>query len=172
MNSAQIQHFDYIFTGAGLSALMTVYKMVVSEQFSDKTILLLDENPKKTNDRTWCFWEKDQTLWKDIIFTKWNSALFANENFRRDLDLKPYQYNQIRGLDFYTFVFKTLSKHKNITFVNEKATHINELDTHVFVASETQTFTGDQLINSIYNKLITESQQKYPVLQQHFVGGL
>jgi len=170
MNSAQIQHFDYIFTGAGLSALMTVYKMVVSEQFSDKTILLLDENPKKTNDRTWCFWEKDKTLWENIIFTKWNSALFANENFRRDLDLKPYQYNQIRGLDFYTFVFEALSKHQNITFVNEKVTHINELDTHVFVASETQTFTGDQVINSIYNKLITESQQKYPVLQQHFVG--
>jgi lycopene beta-cyclase len=170
MNSAQIKHFDYIFTGAGLSALMTVYKMVVSEQFSDKTILLLDENPKKTNDRTWCFWEKDKILWENIISKKWDSALFANENFERDLDLKPYQYNQIRGLDFYTFVFEALSNHKNITFINEKVTHINELDTHVFVASETQTFTGNQLINSIYIKLITESQQKYPVLQQHFVG--
>jgi hypothetical protein len=35
------------FTGAGLSALMTVYKMVQSGSFTDKSILLLDENTKK-----------------------------------------------------------------------------------------------------------------------------
>ena len=170
MNISQNQHFDFIFAGAGLSALMTVYKMVLSEQFSNKTILLLDENSKKNNDRTWCFWTKEDTLWKTIISKKWDSALFADENFERDLDLKPYQYDQIRGLDFYNFVFETLSKQKNITFINEKVTHINELDTHVFVASETQTFTCNQVINSIYNKAEVENQQKYTVLQQHFVG--
>ncbi len=55
MISSQDQHYDYIFTGAGLAALMTVYKMILSGNFNGKSILLLDENPKKTNDRTWCF---------------------------------------------------------------------------------------------------------------------
>jgi myosin-crossreactive antigen len=35
------------FTGAGLSALMTAYKMVQSGKFQHKNILLLDENIKK-----------------------------------------------------------------------------------------------------------------------------
>jgi lycopene beta-cyclase len=39
-----MKHYDYIFTGAGLSALMTVYEMIVSEKFIHKRILLLDEN--------------------------------------------------------------------------------------------------------------------------------
>jgi lycopene beta-cyclase len=51
-----MKHYHYIFTGSGLAALMTVYKMAKSGKFKEKTILLLDEN-QKTNDRTWCFWQ-------------------------------------------------------------------------------------------------------------------
>jgi len=170
MASSQIPHFNYIFTGAGLSALMTVYKMVLSGKFSGQSILLLDEDAKKTNDRTWCFWAKEETLWNSVISKKWDSALFANEDFRRDLTLKPYQYNQIRGIDFYNFVFEELSKHQNITFLNEKVTDINELETHVFVGTEDNRYTCDYLFNSIYTKAFALSQTKYPVLQQHFVG--
>ena len=45
-----MKHYNYIFTGSGLSALMTVYEMVLSRKFEDKTILLIDENSKKTGD--------------------------------------------------------------------------------------------------------------------------
>ncbi|PWB28393.1 lycopene cyclase family protein [Flavobacterium sp. HTF] len=170
MNSSQIKHFDYIFTGTGLSALMTVYKMIQAGKFEDKSILLLDENFKKTNDRTWCFWDKGESIWNSVISKKWNSALFANEKFKRDLDLKPYQYNQIRGLDFYNFVLEEISKHSNITFLKEKVTDINEQETHVFVGTEYNRYTCSYLFNSIYTKTFAESQTKYPVLQQHFIG--
>ena len=170
MNSSQIKHFNYIFTGTGLSTLMTVYKMVLSGKLNDKSILLLDESQKKINDRTWCFWTEKETMWNSIISKKWDSALFANEDFKRDLELKPYQYNQIRGIDFYDFVFETISKQENITFLNEKVTDINELETHVFVGSEENRYSCDYLFNSIYTKGLVQSQTKYPVLQQHFVG--
>ncbi|TDW50301.1 lycopene beta-cyclase [Flavobacterium sp. 270] len=170
MQSSQIPHFDYIFTGTGLSALMTVYKMVQSGKFADKSILLLDENSKKTNDRTWCFWDKNEMVWNSIVSKKWDFALFANENFNRNLALKPYQYNQIRGLDFYNFVLNEISKQSNITFLNEKVTDINELETHVYVGTEENRYTCNYLFNSIYTKAFAESQMKYPVLQQHFIG--
>ncbi|MEN2486564.1 lycopene cyclase family protein [Flavobacterium sp. B11] len=170
MNSSQIPHFDYIFTGTGLASLMTVYKMILSGKFADKTILLLDQDLKKSNDRTWCFWEKEESIWDSVISKKWDSALFSNENFRRDLDLKPYSYQKINGLDFYNFVFETISKQSNITFLNEKVTDINELETHVFVGTEENRFTCNYLFNSIYTKAFAEGQNKYPVLQQHFVG--
>lgn len=170
MNSSQIKHFDYIFTGAGLASLMTVYKMVLSRKFSNKLILLLDKDAKKTNDRTWSFWEKEDSIWNSIISKKWDSALFANENFKRDLDLRPYSYNKIDGLDFYNLVFEKISNLPNITFLNEKVTDINELETHVFVGTEENRYTCDYLFNSIYTKAFAESQTKYPVLQQHFLG--
>jgi len=170
MNSSQIKHFNYIFTGTGLASLMTIYKMVLSGKFTDKTILLLDQDLKKTNDRTWCFWEKTESVWNPVVSKKWDSALFANENFKRNLDLKPYAYNKISGLDFYNFVFEAISNQSNITFLNEKVTDINELETHVFVGTEENRYTCDYLFNSIYTKAFAESQTKYPVLQQHFMG--
>ncbi|MFV8364057.1 lycopene cyclase family protein [Flavobacterium sp. ZT3P35] len=165
-----MKHYDYIFTGAGLSALMTVYKMVQSGSFTDKSILLLDQNTKKTNDRTWCFWKTNDSLWEQSISKKWDSALFANENFRRDLDLQPYQYNMVKGLDFYNQVFDLLSKQENITFINEKVLEIEESETIILVQTESETFSCSKLFNSIYHKQKAENQTKYPVLQQHFIG--
>jgi lycopene beta-cyclase len=94
-----MKQYDYIFTGAGLSALMTVYKMVLSGKFQNKRILLLDENAKQTNDRTWCFWAENKSIWNSSVSKKWGSALFANADFQLNLELHPYQYNKIQGLD-------------------------------------------------------------------------
>ncbi|MDI5948387.1 lycopene cyclase family protein [Flavobacterium sp. LB2P87] len=165
-----MKHYDYIFTGAGLSTLMTVYKMVQSGKFKNTSILLLDEDTKKTNDRTWCFWKTNDSVWEQSISKKWDSALFANENFRRDLDLQPYHYNMVKGLDFYNQVFDLLSKQENITFVNQKVLEIEESETIILVQTESESFSCSKLFNSIYNKHKADNQTKYPVLQQHFIG--
>lgn len=164
-----MKHYHYIFTGAGLSALMTIYEMILSRKFDNKTILLLDENPKKSNDRTWCFWD-NSSLFDEIISKKWKTALFADENFRRDLDLNPYQYKMIRGLDFYNLVFDLISKQDNIHFANQKVIDFEELGNHCIVKTETQNYTCNKIFNSIYNPNLVKSQSKYPLLQQHFIG--
>lgn len=165
-----MKHYNYIFAGSGLSALMTVYKMILSNKFKDKTILLIDENLKKTNDRTWCFWEKPNHNWENIVSKKWETALFANENSSRVLDLKPYEYNMIRGFDFYNLVFDLVAKQENITFVNDKIIEFKDDSNQVKIICESLNYSCDKLFNSIYNKKEVESQTKFPVLQQHFVG--
>lgn len=165
-----MKQYDYIFTGAGLSALMTVYKMVLSEKFQNKSILLLDENAKQTNDRTWCFWTETASLWEPSISKKWNNALFANADFRLELNLQPYQYNKIQGLDFYHQVLELISKQENIDFVQEKVVGIEESEAIIWVETENQSFSCSQLFNSIYNSNLVKKQSKYPLLQQHFVG--
>ena len=165
-----MKHYNYIFAGSGLSALMTVYKIVQSGKFSDKSILLLDENSKKSNDRTWCFWSEKNENWEPIINKKWNSALFANQDFKIDINLNPYKYNQIRGLDFYNFVFDVISKQENITFVNQKVIDYEESE------NQAQTYEGIDGIKTIMNDMIEEGApisafgipQEMPDLLQHF----
>jgi len=164
-----MKHFDYIFTGSGLSALMTVYEMILSEKFKDKSILLLDENPKKSNDRTWCFWD-DSNIFDDIISKKWNLALFADENFKRELILKPYHYNMIRGLDFYNLVFDLISKQENIHFENERVLEFEDLKSNCVVKTESKNYICEKIFNSIYDQGILKNQTKYPLLSQHFIG--
>ena len=164
-----MQHYHYIFTGSGLSALMTVYEMILSNKFNDKSILIIDQNQKKNNDRTWCFWD-NSSLFEEIVSKKWDVALFADENFRRDLDLNPYQYKMILGLDFYNLVFDLISKQDNIHFANQKVIDFEELGNHCIVKTETQNYTCNKIFNSIYNPNLVKSQSKYPLLQQHFIG--
>ena len=164
-----MKHYDYIFTGAGLSALMTVYEMVLLEKFDNKTILLLDENPKNSNDRTWCFWD-EKDIYSSVVSKKWDNALFADNQLKRVLELKPYQYKMVKGLTFYKLVFDTISKHKNIHFVHQKVVDFVELDNHCLVKTESDTFTCNQIFNSIFNPDIVKNQSKFPFLHQHFIG--
>jgi lycopene beta-cyclase len=164
-----MKHYHYIFTGSGLSALMTVYEMILSRKFKDKTILLLDEHSKKSNDRTWCFWD-NSSLFDEIVSKKWGEALFVDENYLRNLNLKPNQYKMIRGLDFYNLVFYLISKQDNIHIVNQKVIGFQELENHCYVKTETESYTSNKIFNSIYDPNLIKNQAKYPLLQQHFIG--
>lgn len=165
-----MKYYNYIFAGTGLSTLMTVYEMILSKSFQDKTILLIDVDAKKTNDRTWCFWEKEIGQFDAIVSKKWNSAVFANDKFSRNLDFNPYQYKMIHGLDFYNLVFDLIKKHNNINFVNDKVIRFNDNESQVAVITENDNYTCDALFNSIYNPEFVKSQTKYPLLCQHFIG--
>jgi lycopene beta-cyclase len=164
-----VKHYNYIFTGTGLAALMTVYEMILSDKFHDKSILLIDEDTKKANDRTWCFWD-NTTLFDEIISKKWNNALFENESFSKELQIKPYQYKMIKGLDFYTFVFEKISEYPNITFLNEKVLSFQDLENECVIKTTNVTFTSDKVFNSIFNPEFVKNQTKFPLLQQHFIG--
>ncbi|MFT6748391.1 MAG: lycopene beta-cyclase, partial [Flavobacterium sp.] len=156
-----MKHYNYIFTGSGLAALMTIRELILSDNFKDKSILLLDQNLKKTNDRTWCFWDDDK-LFETIISKKWDVALFADENFSRNLDLNPYQYKMIQGLDFYNLVFDLISKQDTIHFANQKVIGFEELGNHCVVTTDTESYTCDKIFNSIYDDDLAKNQTKYP----------
>ena len=164
-----MQHYHYIFTGSGLSALMTVYEMIVANTLKDKSILLLDADAKKSNDRTWCFWD-DSNRFEEIISKEWKNTLFANENFRKQLNIEPYNYKMIKGSDFYTFIFKEISEHKNIHFLKDKVIDFTDLGNHCLVKTKQHSFTCNKVFNSIFNPNVITSQKKYPLLQQHFIG--
>lgn len=164
-----MQHFHYIFTGTGLSTLMTVREMIFSGNFKDQSILLLDQDSKKNNDRTWCFWEKE-TSFPSLIYKKWLNALFKSKTLEKKLDLNPYHYTMLKGLDFYTDTFNLIAKEANITFLQQKVIDFEELGSHCVVKTETQSFTCNRIINSIFNPEIVKKQSQFPLLQQHFIG--
>ncbi|AWI25021.1 lycopene cyclase family protein [Flavobacterium pallidum] len=165
-----MKHYDYIFTGVGLAALMTVDQIIKSGKFAGKSILLLDENAKQTNDRTWCFWENGKGSWDKILTQKWKYVLFRNETFSRKLDLEPYEYKMVRGIDFYEKILKSISLQPNITFLNQKVIGYNKSAGKVVVKTDSANYSCQKLFNSIYDQIQVLEQKKYPLLQQHFIG--
>ena len=164
-----MNHYHYIFTGNGLSALLTLFEMVQTGRFSDKKILLIDSDSKNKNDRTWCFWDSEN-LFDEITTKKWQKAWFKNENFTNQLNLHPYEYKMVRSADFYQLIFDEIAKHPNIEIFQDEVVDFSELGNHCVVKTKTKSFTCNQVFNSIYNPELVKSQTKFPLVQQHFIG--
>jgi lycopene beta-cyclase len=62
-----MKNYDYIIVGAGASGLMMAYRMSKDSFFETKKILIIDKEKKSINDRTWCFWEKNNGEWDDVL---------------------------------------------------------------------------------------------------------
>ena len=164
-----MNQYHYIFTGNGLSALLTLFEMIQTGHISDKKILLIDSDTKNKNDRTWCFWDSGN-LFNEISAKKWQHAWFIDKNFTNQLNLYPYSYKMIRSADFYNLMFATILKHKNIEIFQDEVLDFSGLGHHCVVQTKTKSFTCNQIFNSIYKPGLVKSQTKFPLVQQHFIG--
>ncbi|MFS4416094.1 lycopene cyclase family protein [Maribacter sp. 2307ULW6-5] len=164
------KQYDYIIVGAGAAGLMLADGMVKDPYFKDKTILLLDKDSKKTNDRTWCFWEKGPGPFDAIVHKTWQHIHFAGQHFSKRHPIAPYTYKMVRGIDFYQSVMQRIAQHKGLDFVQGEVAQVTDRDNGVRVTTSTTEYLGKQAFSSLFHYGMATHQSKYPVLQQHFVG--
>jgi lycopene beta-cyclase len=142
--------------------------MIKSGRFSDKKILLIDKEPKTKNDRTWCFWEKENGFFEEIVYKRWSKLSFLSEDFSEVMDISPYQYKMIRGIEFYNYCFNEINKHQNIEIVYGD---LKMAGSHKFGTSIILNDTRYELDGSIiFNSIPKERGQGTIKLLQHFKG--
>ncbi|MBC7947547.1 MAG: lycopene cyclase [Chitinophagaceae bacterium] len=161
--------YDFIFFGAGCASLSLLTRMIRSGKFGDKSILLIDREPKTRNDRTWCFWEQRPGFFEEIVYRKWERISFRSEAFDSALHITPYVYKMIRGSDFYDYCFSAIKTQPNIEVVY--ATVNNWWVTHngIELVLDDKTYLLESAIvfNSIYEPSISRNDIR---LLQHFKG--
>jgi lycopene beta-cyclase len=74
---------------------------------------------------------------------------FFSETYSATLEIDPYQYKMIKGIDLYTFVKNESTKHSNIEWRYEKVNNIRTVNEKAIVELETETLTADYIFNSI-----------------------
>lgn len=162
--------YDYIIIGTGAAGLMLANAMISDDFFSGKSILLLDKATKQTNDRTWCFWEKGEGQFDTIVHKKWNHIYFSGKQFSERFNINPYTYKMVRGIDFYSSFLRRLENHSSVVFKQAEVTAVSDNGKIVTVSTTDETYTGGKVFNSIFSYKMAIHQNKYPVLQQHFLG--
>ena len=165
-----MKQYDYIILGAGASGLMLAFRMSQDSFFDEKSILIIDQEKDKGNDRTWCYWEDGCGEWDDLLTKTWPKVFFGCEAFSKTITITPYSYKMIRSEKFYDNLWSSIDLKTNITFIEDSVTKYSEVDKGVTIDTNKSTYFGLKLLNSIPNKTVYETQQKYPVLQQHFMG--
>ena len=161
---------SYIILGAGASGLLLAYRMSLDSYFDDKSILIIDQKKDKGNDKTWCYWEEGDGEWDDLLTKKWPKVFFGSKDFTETLNISPFCYKMIRSEKFYHKLWRSIDLKSNITFIEDNVKTYSVADNKVKVVTNKSTYFGLKLLNSIPEKTVYEKQQKYPVLQQHFVG--
>jgi len=162
-------HYNYIITGAGCAGLSLLMRMLQHPFFDDKKILVIDQSKKITNDRTWCFWEKEPGIFEPIIHHQWARVNFFSGRYSSILDLSPYQYKMIQGIDLYSYVKEASDTRTNIEWRYEIVKSVNSNTDMATVELETKSFTADYIFNSILLEQPKVSKGKY-YLRQHFKG--
>ena len=161
---------DYIILGAGASGLLLAYRMSQDSYFDDKSILIIDQVKDKGNDRTWCYWEEGKGEWDDLLTKTWPKVFFGSASFSETIPIAPFSYKMIRSEKFYHKLWESINLKANITFIEDSVKTFSEVSEGVEVVTNLSTYFGAKLLNSIPNKAVYQNQQKYPVLQQHFMG--
>jgi lycopene beta-cyclase len=161
-----MKQFDCIIAGAGSAGLTLAYLLLVNEN-SKKSIVIIDKDQKTTNDRTWCFWEKGDNLFQHLVFKQWSLASFKSDFFQKDYNIAPYQYKMIRGIDFYEFMKSELKKHPNLTWVNATIQSISE-DGTVHTADDQ--YVGQLVFDSTKGLNDFSIPKKHVQFLQHFKG--
>jgi len=162
--------YDYIIAGIGCAGLSFAMQLKQSSLKFTK-VLLIDKDLKNKNDRTWCFWTKEKTNWfDDVVFKRWRTFAFKSEGFEKEIDLKPYSYLMIRGIDFYNYCLGELKTDKRFEFVTDDIQEINTEHLQAILKTKTQTYYGDYLFNSAIRTL--EKKPMHINYLQHFKGWL
>ena len=170
VNKLDKMKYDYIIAGSGCAGLSLLYRLLKTPLLQDKSILVLDQDQRKSNDRTWCFWEKSPGLFESIVHAKWNKLEFLSTDFKKELNLESYTYKMIQGIDFYNFVINYAKKFKNVSFVQETINSIDNIDKKAVLKTTKNRYTANYIFNStnLFNPKINEQNS----LLQHFKGWL
>ena len=130
--------------------------------FREKKILLLDRDDKTKNDRTWCFWAADDEPIPPVVFKSWDRCLFYGPDFESVLDIAPYRYHIIRGIDFYSWALSELSRHTNVTRIQANITGIDTSAGRVY--TDRGEFSGEWIFNSAFTgaPVLPQAGPAYP----------
>ena len=91
--------YDFILCGYGLSSSVILYKMSKINYYLDKKILIIESNVEDVN-KTWCFWDNNDSKWSNFLSKKWSEVNFKSSDVSLDFKLNDMTYNMIKSQDF------------------------------------------------------------------------
>lgn len=176
--------YDLVFLGGGCATLSLLTRLIESGACIDKRFLIIDPSDKKSNDRTWCFWEKGSGYFEKLVHHEWGELDFKQPRFSDSLDMDGYRYKMIRGIDFYEYCLQVLQASGQVDFLQDEITDwsIEKTDSQGEIlnsSGEILRITGKKTekisvkANLIFNSIPLDLGKKQPGvvnLLQHFKG--
>ena len=161
--------YDYIVSGLGCAGMSFLVRLLDSGKFADKKILAIDQSEKNSNDRTWCFWEKSPGPFESIVHQSWDHLRFFSEQVSREMDISPYRYKMIRGIEFYRYCLNRIKSAGNVEIRYGTVSRQQSDATGTSLYLDDEKMTAGFIFNSIPYPEETPDPGCHHLLQ-HFTG--
>ena len=137
--------------------------------FRSKSILVI-ENSIKDENKTWCFWDKKDSIWDEFIAKKWSEIRFKNVDTHIDYNLNQLRYNMINSPMFFKKIKNIVESKLKISLVHDNVLNVSEENETVNVMSKNGQYTASKVFNSIPKFTPYDDGKNFPKLLQHFKG--
>jgi lycopene beta-cyclase len=164
--------YDFIISGMGCAGISLLLHLMQEPTISNKKILLVDADSKSSNDHTWCFWESKVGFLNNLVCNKWKKLIFHTPKASIPLDINPYNYKMIRGIDLYDYAKNITLKRTKVTWLKADVSSVGSENKLAFVMADGEKYTAKYVFNSILfdeDKKAFEKDNCYKLLQ-HFKG--
>lgn len=174
--------YDFIIAGAGCAGLSLLHHLMQSPSNCNKQILVIDQSLQKSNDRTWCFWEKENGLFQNLVHHSWETISIHHHGFTKALKTSPFTYKMIQGLDYYQHIISLAKQRSTITWLEKSIKSISKIGELGQVNWEGGSAKASMVFSSIigFNMNDLKSAETFsstkksnallPFLWQHFKG--
>ncbi|MEO5912231.1 MAG: lycopene cyclase family protein [Pelobium sp.] len=124
-NSSTTSFYNFTIVGAGASGLWLANAMIDNGLLINKTLCIVESDNNKTNDRTWCYWAKENIKEPKIVSKEWRSIkdLYGDRNNQ----IFPYKYYHVKSNDFYRHLKTKLTQNPNICWKVETVNTVDKL---------------------------------------------
>lgn len=105
--------YGFVILGAGCAGLSLCYYLL--QRGVTEPILLLDHKATFDDDRTWCFWDVEDTPFSHLAIENWRSWSVTADNRTITQTSESHPYLCLAAGDFHEYVLKRISAHPNVT---------------------------------------------------------
>ena len=160
---------DYIIAGGGCAG-MTLALALVKKNKKPTQILIIDQESKNLNDKTWCFWAKEFPYPMELAHHYWENLSFGSDRKQSFHSIAPYKYYMIRSKQWYAYMKAQLQQSEQVTFITQKIDDIGEDGISPYVLIDSEKWRASKVINSCIRVKPQASTNPSFFLWQHFKG--
>lgn len=160
-------HFDLIIIGGGCAGLSLAYQLSLFGESCPRT-LIVEERANYTNDRTWCFWDVNEPIHRNLAPHVWHNFVIKNNQLAQQYSCKETPYFMLPSDIFYEAALRAIKSNTKIEMLTGEKLSGDlikkdtwQIQTSQFIATSTN------VIDTRPNKAITK---KDSLMWQSFVG--
>lgn len=159
--------YDYLIAGAGAAGLGLAWQLLQSD-LSHARILLLDPEPKRSNDRTWCFWAKDLPPLPCEPVAVWDNFRVAAPQREVVKGMGPFRYYCFRAIDYYDAIRAELAASPRVTWLQERVLGFESSEDEVLVRTDQGQYRAAWAFSSLPETQPRRNPREHK--WQHFYG--